>query len=361
MIITTILYASGAAAYGISIEIYFLLPFVIVNCILCLLNCGIDHSKTTASIIYIVKTFVLLVATELSFQNFKCFTFQQSYKLNYQAATRPRSNSPHRIPWECVGSRRNPWYWIPTGSCRMSESVGFLGFRQDPGHSGIFRHPTTSCRNPIPRIPPTSDEFPSDPIKFDNFPLGSDRIRLSDCSSWGAILRQSLYLTVTITFLVSPGLRAVYNGVRYHCPYKYQGTDVSSCNIIDMGQPDFGETDSCLNDYTIMVASMEQSRIIRDISLCSIAFYSIYNRAFFDITGTGGIIHTALMILFVAMSSSFIIANIDPFEYNKVKLYFNLIELVIFTTTTVLLGLNLWKKDECKKYMVMEKKPIIFG
>ncbi|CAF2120451.1 unnamed protein product [Rotaria magnacalcarata] len=128
-----------------------------------------------------------------------------------------------------------------------------------------------------------------------------------------------------------------------------------------MGQPDFGETDSCLNDYTIMVASMEQSRIIRDISLCSIAFYSIYNRAFFDITGTGGIIHTALMILFVAMSSSFIIANIDPFEYNKVKLYFNLIELVIFTTTTVLLGLNLWKKDECKKYMVMEKKPIIFG
>ena len=29
--------------------------------------------------------------------------------------------------------------------------------------SDTFRHPTTSCRNPIPRIPTTSDEFRSDP------------------------------------------------------------------------------------------------------------------------------------------------------------------------------------------------------
>ena len=46
--------------------------------------------------------------------------------------------------------RRFPWYRIPTRSCWVSESVGFSGFRQDPGHSDTFRHPTTSCRNPIP-------------------------------------------------------------------------------------------------------------------------------------------------------------------------------------------------------------------
>ncbi|CAM4744927.1 unnamed protein product [Rotaria magnacalcarata] len=49
-----------------------------------------------------------------------------------------------------------------------------LGFRRYSGHPGIFRHPTTSCRDPIPRISPTSDKFPSDPIKSDNCPLGSD-------------------------------------------------------------------------------------------------------------------------------------------------------------------------------------------
>ena len=73
-----------------------------------------------------------------------------------------------------------------------SEVVGILGmgFRQEvvgcrkisesqdfdriPDQSGTFRHPTTSGRSPIPRIPTTFDEFLSGPIKSDNF---SDRIR----------------------------------------------------------------------------------------------------------------------------------------------------------------------------------------
>ncbi|CAF4362200.1 unnamed protein product [Rotaria magnacalcarata] len=59
-------------------------------------------------------------------------------------------------------------------SDRKLSDVGFLGFRRYSGHPGIFRHPTTSCRDPIPRISPTSDKFPSDPIKSDNCPLGSD-------------------------------------------------------------------------------------------------------------------------------------------------------------------------------------------
>ena len=45
------------------------------------------------------------------------------------------------------------------GSCRMSENVGLL---RHPVETQIFRHPTTSHRNPIPRI--LSELFGSDRI-----------------------------------------------------------------------------------------------------------------------------------------------------------------------------------------------------
>ena len=263
--ISSIIYASGAAAYGASIEIYILLPLVCLNGIFAVINCGIHQSKTIDSIMYIVKTVMLLSATELSFQNFKRFTCQQSYKLYYQNATR-------------------------------------------------------------------------------------------------AILRQSLYLSVTIIFLVSPGLRTVYNGVKFKCHYKYWNANESYCNIIDIDQPLFADNnDSCVNDYIALVTGVEQLRIIRDIALCSIAFYSMHNRAFFDISGTKSIIHNTLVILFVAMSCSFIVANIDPFLFQNIKLYFAIIELILFIGTILLLILNLWKKNEWKKHMIMEEKPIIIG
>jgi len=66
--ISAIIYASGAAAYGISIEIYILLPLIIINCILAINNCGIDHRETITSIIYIVKALALFAGTELSYQ-----------------------------------------------------------------------------------------------------------------------------------------------------------------------------------------------------------------------------------------------------------------------------------------------------
>ena len=49
----------------------------------------------------------------------------------------------------------------PIGIRRMPKNAGISGFLQD---TGLFRHPTTSGRNPIPRIPTTSEKFLSDPI-----------------------------------------------------------------------------------------------------------------------------------------------------------------------------------------------------
>ena len=70
-----------------------------------------------------------------------------------------------------MGIRRNPWYRIPTGSCPMSESVGVTAI---PVGMPKFRHFAT-CDNFLSEShTKDSDEFPSDPIKSDNF---SGRIR----------------------------------------------------------------------------------------------------------------------------------------------------------------------------------------
>ena len=196
-------YASGAAAYGISIEIYLIVPLVIINCILAVINCSLNHSGTRGSITYMISTIVLFIGTELVHQNFKRFTYQQSYKLHYQAATR-------------------------------------------------------------------------------------------------AMLRPFIYLAVTTMFLISPGLRAVYSAARFKCPYAYQINNDSSCNLIDIERPMFGENDTCVPDFTAMVTGLEQLRIIRTISISSIAFYSMYNKAFLDITGRTSIIHKILLTLFLA-------------------------------------------------------------
>ena len=262
--ISTIIYASGAAIYGSSIEIYLILPSSIVNSILAVTNCGINHLGAQSSITDIVKVIAIFLGAELSYQNFKRFTFQQSYQLHYRTASR-------------------------------------------------------------------------------------------------AMLRQSIYLTVTIIFLVSPGLRSVYNGVKFKCPYSNGTITRSHCNVIDIEQPVSEGHFTCVADYTAMITSMEQLRIIRDIALCSIAFYSMYNKGFLDITGMTSIIHKLMLLLFFAMSCSVIAVNIDPLYFSNIKLYFNIIEIAIFVLLIGILMLNLQKKHEHRKFIIMQENPTIFA
>lgn len=262
--ISAIVYASGAAAYGISIEVYLFIPFTIVNSIFAIINCGIHHAETIDSYTYVIKIIALFISTELAHQNFKRFTYQQSYKLHYLAATR-------------------------------------------------------------------------------------------------AMVRQSIYLTVTIIFLVSPGLRAIYNATRFKCLYVHETNNGSSCNLIDLSRPVFSDNDPCTPDFSIMVTSFEQLRIIRDIALCNIAFYSMYNKGFLDVTGNNGIIHKIVLTLFLAMSCSYIAANIDPFQFNKFELFFSLIEIIIFIIMVILLIINSRKKCQHRNQVIMEANPTIFG
>jgi hypothetical protein len=257
-------YASTAAAYGISVEIYILIPFLILNAILAIMNCGIDHGEARGSFIFMLATLALFLGTELSHQNFKRFTYQQSYKLSYLAATR-------------------------------------------------------------------------------------------------AMLRPSIYLSVTMLFLVSSSLRAIYNAARLKCPYVYDTTNGSYCHLIDMDRPVFTDTDPCVPDFTAMVTGFEQLRVIRDIALCSIAFYSMYNKAFLDITGIVSITHKIVLHLFFIMGCSVVIVSVDPFQFKKINVYFDLIEAIMFITIIILLIFNLRKNCKHRNHVIMEANPTIFG
>lgn len=262
--IAAITYASGAVAYGASIEIYIILPLSALNAIFAIHNCGFDHQETIASIVYIIKACALLLGTELSYQNFQRFTFQQSYRLHYQSA----------------------------------------------------------CR---------------------------------------AMLRQSIYLTVTILFLVAPGLRAIHSAVRFKCPYSNETSAIARCSMIDFERPVSEENASCVADFTAFIAAIEQLRLIRDIALFSMAFYSMYNKGFLDITGVTARIHKMMLFLFFGTSCSVLAVNIDPLHFNQMKLYFNMIELCLFAVLMILLIVNLRQKSDHRQFLVMQENPTIFG
>jgi hypothetical protein len=175
------------------------------------------------------------------------------------------------------------------------------------------------------------------------------------------MLRQSIYLIVTIIFLVSPSLRSIYGTVQSKCPYVNQTINESYCNIIDFERPVSEEYPTCVADYTALITCLEQLRIIRDIALYSIAFYSMYNKGFLDITGTTTIIHKIMLLLFCAMSCSILVVNTDPLHFGQLKIYFNLIEIIFIAVLMVLLIINLLKKCEHRKFVIMQDNPTIFG
>ena len=97
--------------------------------------------------------------------------FQKMTLIRFAKRHEPRSISPYRIQWGFVGSCRNPWYWIPIGSRRTSESVGTSGFRQD---SRPFRHFQTSDDFLSESNTKDSDSFRQTLTGSDNFPIGSN-------------------------------------------------------------------------------------------------------------------------------------------------------------------------------------------
>ena len=82
--IVAIIYASGVAAFGISIEVYLFVPYVIVNCILAIRNCG-SRPETITAIIWIVKIVCVFLPIELCYRNLRKLL---EYKTNFNSSTR---------------------------------------------------------------------------------------------------------------------------------------------------------------------------------------------------------------------------------------------------------------------------------
>jgi len=68
-----------------------------------------------------------------------------------------------------------------------------------------------------------------------------------------------------------------------------------------------------------------------------------------------------ILLLFFAMSCSILAVNIDPLHFGQIKKYFNLIEIIFIVILMILFIINLQKKYEHRKFVIMQENPTIFG
>lgn len=68
MEILVIIYISGTAVFGISVEVYLFIPISIINCALAIQNCH-GTSETIMTILWILKNIYLFVTVELCYRN----------------------------------------------------------------------------------------------------------------------------------------------------------------------------------------------------------------------------------------------------------------------------------------------------
>jgi hypothetical protein len=242
--IVTIIYSSGVAAFGISIEIYLFVPYVIVNCILVARNCHSGQEMITA-ILWIVKIICLFVAIELCYRNLRKLP---NYETNFNSSAR-------------------------------------------------------------------------------------------------TMLRQALLFTVTMLFLCSPGLRALYDTINRDLPNLCTYA-TAQCGVTDLYQPTFSyNNEKCLEDLTAYVSGREQLRVLRNFILLNRVSYSVFNENFLEINNDVKhvFLRILLVFLYLILATSVLISYIDPFIFiNHCRLAYNIIECVIFLLLLWLPAYNLY-------------------
>lgn len=241
--ILVIIYASGVAAFGTSVEIYPLFLYVIANCILVVRNCG-GSSMTRAAIVWVFKVFFLFLAVELCYWNFRKLVDYEN-----------RFNSSARV-----------------------------------------------------------------------------------------MLRQALMFSITMLFLSSPGLETLYFAINKSLPHSCI-YEISTCGIIDLYVPSFSyDNDKCSDTLKAYVSGREQLRVLRNFMLLNGVSYSIFNVNFLGIhRGAKHFqLRIVLVLLFVALFTSVLISNVNPFYFiHKCQLTYSIIECIIFVILLSLLSYNL--------------------
>ncbi|CAF0813953.1 unnamed protein product [Didymodactylos carnosus] len=82
--IFTTVYASGVPAFGVSVEIYLLIPYVIVTSILVARKCG-SKATTTIAIVWVLKIVFIFIAVEMNHWNFRKY---RDYKEKFNTSAR---------------------------------------------------------------------------------------------------------------------------------------------------------------------------------------------------------------------------------------------------------------------------------
>lgn len=156
------------------------------------------------------------------------------------------------------------------------------------------------------------------------------------------MLYQSLLFSMTMLFLMAPGLRAVWDAADMdrHCNYT-----MKTCHFFNMFEPEFGEGNICEIHQIEYLKGREELRILRTFLLLNIASYSIYNQPLLQIRGLRSklylITKIVIMFAFMVLSLALLITCIHPFKYPNIKIVFDYIETTIFIITVLFLGVNL--------------------
>lgn len=160
-------------------------------------------------------------------------------------------------------------------------------------------------------------------------------------SSATNMLYQSLLFSMTMLFIMAPGLRAVWDAadMNRHCKYT-----MKTCYFFNMFEPEFGEGNICEIHQIEYLKGREEVRILRAFLLLNIASYSIYNQPLLQIRGDfqSKWIKIVTMFAFMILSMAVLITCIHPFKYPSIKIYFDYIEIIIFIITVLFLSYKLF-------------------
>ena len=159
------------------------------------------------------------------------------------------------------------------------------------------------------------------------------------------MLRQAQLFSITTLFFNVQAFRALYDGINTNLP-RLCIYSTSCSNLINLYQPLFSyDDDKCLDDLTGYVVGREVSRISRNFLLFNVASYSIFNKNFVEINHNAKYfpLRTLLVLIFLALTTSVIVATIDPFVFiNKCRVIYNIIECITFAIILILLAYNLY-------------------
>jgi hypothetical protein len=160
------------------------------------------------------------------------------------------------------------------------------------------------------------------------------------------VLRQTVLFTLTVLVLVAPGLKTVYQSV--YLPSSGCSYEVS-CGIVELYEPKFNASDPCESGFVAYVSTREELRILQNFVYFHIAFYSMFNKPFLNISFNltyAGLLRFLMLAGFFFLTVSYMWSNIDSFGFVKIpKFYiFDIVEIALALLLFIMLSMHCSKK-----------------